>query len=114
MTALARDLAASLSAALTDMPVVVLTGMRQTGKSTLLRTEQSLSHRGYLTLDDFAQLQAARLDPEAFLEATNRSPSTRRSVRRSSWLPSSARSFAIGGLAASCSPALPTCRCSEA
>lgn len=68
MTALARDLSNSIAAALADMPVVVLTGMRQTGKSTLLRTEASLARRRYLTLDDFAQLQAARLDPEAFLE----------------------------------------------
>ena len=33
---LARDLIPALLAALADLPVVVLTGMRQTGKSTLL------------------------------------------------------------------------------
>jgi predicted AAA+ superfamily ATPase len=63
----ARDLAPSLLAALADMPAVVLTGMRQTGKSTLLTSTRGLSRRRYTTLDDFAQLQAARADPEGFL-----------------------------------------------
>ena len=67
MTPLSRDLTRSISAALEDLPVVALTGMRQTGKSTLLQTEPALAGRRYLTLDDFAQLQAARLDPEAFV-----------------------------------------------
>ncbi len=65
--ALARDLVPSIVAALDDMPVVVLTGMRQTGKSTLLTTSAGLSERRYITLDDFAQLTAARDDPETFL-----------------------------------------------
>jgi predicted AAA+ superfamily ATPase len=63
-----RDLTTSIAAALDDLPVVVLTGMRQTGKSTLLRSEAALAGRHYLTLDDFAQLQAVRSDPDAFLE----------------------------------------------
>lgn len=64
---LARDLIPALLAALADLPVVVLTGMRQTGKSTLLTSTKSLSGRRYATLDDFAQLEAARADPEGFL-----------------------------------------------
>ena len=67
MTPLARDLIPALSAALDDMPVVVLTGMRQTGKSTLLTSADRLRGRRYATLDDFAQLEAARADPEGFL-----------------------------------------------
>jgi predicted AAA+ superfamily ATPase len=67
MTPLPRELAATLVAALDDMPVVVLTGMRQTGKSTLLTATPSLRLRRYVTLDDFAQLQSARADPEGFL-----------------------------------------------
>jgi len=66
-TPLARDLAPALIAALDDLPVVVLTGMRQTGKSTLLTTTAKLRGRRYVTLDDFAQLEAARADPEAFI-----------------------------------------------
>src|SRR2546425_685033 len=64
---LARDLIPALLAALADLPVVVLTGMRQTGKSTLLTSTKGLSGRRYTTLDDFAQLEAARADPEGFL-----------------------------------------------
>lgn len=65
---LPRDLTSSLIAALDDLPVVVLTGMRQTGKSTLLQSERAFAHRRYLTLDDFALLQAVRADPDAFLD----------------------------------------------
>jgi len=50
-----------------DMPVVVLTGMRQCGKSTLLTHEKALGKRRYVSLDDFAQLEAAKTNPEAFL-----------------------------------------------
>ena len=66
-TTLARDLIPALLAALADLRVVVLTGMRQTGKSTLLTSTKGLSRRRYATLDDFAQLEAARADPEGFL-----------------------------------------------
>jgi predicted AAA+ superfamily ATPase len=62
-----RDLLPSLAAALEDMPAVVLTGMRQTGKSTLLTSAAELAGRRYVTLDDFVQLEAARADPERFL-----------------------------------------------
>ena len=53
--------------ALADMPVVALTGMRQTGKSTFLRQQAELQGRRYVTLDDFAQLAAAKEDPEQFV-----------------------------------------------
>jgi len=46
------------------MPVVVLSGMRQTGKSTLLG---KLSGRRYASFDDFSVLDAARRNPEEFL-----------------------------------------------
>ncbi|MBA4393564.1 MAG: ATPase, partial [Desulfobacca sp.] len=49
------------------MPVVVLTGMRQTGKSTFLQREKGLEKRRYLSLDDFEQLAAAKEDPEGFI-----------------------------------------------
>jgi predicted AAA+ superfamily ATPase len=48
------------------MPAVVLTGARQTGKSTLV--EQLVpGERRYRTLDDFDVRDAARRDPEALL-----------------------------------------------
>lgn len=49
------------------MPVVVITGMRQTGKSTFLQRQPELNNRRYVTFDDFAYLEAARADPDGFL-----------------------------------------------
>ena len=55
--------------ALAGIPVVVVTGLRQSGKSTFLQRERGLAGRRYLTLDDPAQLAAARSDPEAFVRS---------------------------------------------
>ncbi len=62
-----REITPALLHALAHMPVVVLTGMRQVGKSTLLQHQPELARRRYVSLDDFAHLEAARRDPEAFL-----------------------------------------------
>ena len=66
---LSREITARLERALRQLPVVVLSGLRQTGKSTLLQNEIGLA-RGhvYRTLDDFATLAAARANPESLLE----------------------------------------------
>jgi uncharacterized protein len=53
--------------ALKNMPVVVLSGMRQTGKSTLLQNLAPLKKRQYFTFDDYNTLEAARRDPESLL-----------------------------------------------
>jgi len=66
MTPLSRDLVPALVAR-SDMPVVVLTGMRQTGKSTLITTTEGFRKSEVRDLDDFAQLEAARADPEGFI-----------------------------------------------
>lgn len=63
----ARALGRLARAALASMPVVVVTGLRQSGKSTFLQHERGLAGRRYLTLDDPAQLAAARSDPAAFV-----------------------------------------------
>ncbi len=62
-----RDIASAVKDALADMPVVVLTGMRQTGKSTFLQMEPALKKRRYVSFDDFAQLAAAKEDPDGFV-----------------------------------------------
>jgi predicted AAA+ superfamily ATPase len=49
------------------MPVVVVTGMRQTGKSTFLLNEPGLAKRRSVNLDDFAVLEAAASDPDGFV-----------------------------------------------
>ena len=61
-----RALEPILRARLATFPVVVITGARQTGKSTLAR-ELGGEARTYLTLDDYSVLDQARRAPDAFL-----------------------------------------------
>lgn len=63
-----RELSRTLKDALNTMPVVVITGMRQVGKSTLLQSSDFLQSYRYYTLDDFAVLEAAKNRPESLLE----------------------------------------------
>jgi uncharacterized protein len=60
---LPRLAAAAVERALAAMPVVVLMGARQTGKSTLVRTEPLAADRPYVTLDEFDLLAQARTAP---------------------------------------------------
>lgn len=65
---LPREIAPRLERALQLLPVVVLSGLRQTGKSTLLQNEPAiLRGHTYRTLDDFAILAAAKANPESLL-----------------------------------------------
>ena len=68
-----RSITPAILEALSDIPVVLLTGARQTGKSTLaqwLAEEVHPAH--YITLDDAAVLAAARSDPTGFLADLDR------------------------------------------
>jgi len=49
------------------MPVVAITGMRQTGKSTFLREQPELKGRKYISHDDFAYPAAAKENPDQFV-----------------------------------------------
>lgn len=60
---------ASLDERLAVMPAVVMTGSRQTGKSTLAR-DPGLSGRRYFSLDDLDVLDAARRDPQSLVGGT--------------------------------------------
>ena len=62
---LPRFAAESLERALGVMPVAVLTGARQTGKSTLARMHPTGADRSYFTLDDFGVLEQAQREPDA-------------------------------------------------
>lgn len=66
MKTLPRLVDDALAARLRVMPAVVLTGARQTGKSTLVE-KLVPGDRRYRSLDDFDVRDAARRDPEALL-----------------------------------------------
>lgn len=62
---IARFIRPHVASALEQFPVVVLTGARQVGKTTLARW--ILPDATYVTLDDPARAAAARLSPDSFL-----------------------------------------------
>ena len=75
---LSRAVSGTLGAMMRVMPVVVVTGARQTGKSTLARAVGRAAHAGgqepsapdarrYLSLDDLDVLDLARRDPDALV-----------------------------------------------
>jgi len=67
-----REIRSIASRALKTMPVVVITGMRQTGKTTFLQNDPLFKKLGYISLDDFATLQTALSQPEALLASDDR------------------------------------------
>jgi hypothetical protein len=86
---LPRLVTRSLGDRLSVMPAVVVTGARQTGKSTLAQ-ELAPSGRRYFSLDDLDVVDAARRDPEALLggaqpvtlDEVQREPDLLRAVKR--------------------------------
>lgn len=60
-----RDVELVIKEAARQFRVVVLTGARQTGKSTLLRHLFNKTHR-YVTFDNPRDLKLAQEDPEFF------------------------------------------------
>jgi predicted AAA+ superfamily ATPase len=65
---LERLLAPVLGRALRSSPVVVVSGARQTGKSTLV---EGLARRTYVTLDDIDVLERAEREPDALLRSSD-------------------------------------------
>ncbi len=57
--------------ALSDTPVVLITGPRRAGKTTLVR-KMGEAGRTYITLDDQTALEAARTDPSGFIRGLDR------------------------------------------
>lgn len=66
---LPRSIAPAIRAAMRTMPVVVVTGARQTGKSTLVHHLLPGARMRYLTLDDYDTLDRIRREPAALLQA---------------------------------------------
>lgn len=52
----------------TEYPVVLVTGPRQVGKTTMLRKLMEHTDRGYVSLDDLHERSLAKSDPELFLQ----------------------------------------------
>lgn len=87
---LPRRLERTVEEALAEFPVVVLSGARQTGKTTLVRHFSGAPHRTYLTLDDLRVLDRAQREPDALLaeapdltlDEVQRVPDLLRAVKR--------------------------------
>lgn len=69
---LARILEPGVTEALRRFPVVVVSGARQTGKTTLVRTSAISKGRTYRSLDDYDVLERARAQPDALLQDADR------------------------------------------
>ena len=67
MTYHKRDIAPAVEAGLKEMPVVIVTGLRQAGKSTFLQNDSFLRNRKYYTLDDFETLERVKRNPESLI-----------------------------------------------
>ncbi|MBI2061972.1 MAG: ATP-binding protein [Nitrospirae bacterium] len=67
-----RLLVPALERAMKSMPVVVISGMRQAGKTTLVRMDPLFKGRAFVSLDDLAHLEAARRNPEDFVRRAER------------------------------------------
>jgi len=67
-----RNITEKLLEALSDTPVVMLHGARQTGKSTLVQAlAKPENPRSYITFDNASMLAAAGEDPDGFLAGLN-------------------------------------------
>lgn len=66
-----RNLTSLLTEAVSDTPVVLLNGARQTGKSTLVLQALPASFR-YATLDEATVLAAVRSDPDEYVRSSER------------------------------------------
>jgi len=67
-----RYLGNILKTVIEEIPVVILTGARQVGKSTILQNEFSSDDWKYLTLDNFDVLEQAEEDPVGLISNYNK------------------------------------------
>ena len=63
-----RNLENVVSQVTKEYPVVLVTGPRQVGKTTMLKKLMEGTDRGYVTLDDLNERALAKTDPELFIQ----------------------------------------------
>ena len=63
-----RFIQSSIEEAIMHFPVVLLTGPRQIGKSTILYNSFLAKGFNYVSLDDSLELMMAKSDPKSFLD----------------------------------------------
>lgn len=63
-----RSLEAVVAEVTGQYPVLLLTGPRQVGKTTMLQKMMEGTSRGYVSLDDLTERTLAKTDPELFLQ----------------------------------------------
>lgn len=68
MTYIKRNLEKVVNQATKEYPVVIVTGPRQVGKTTMLQKLMEGTDRAYVTLDDLSERNLAQTDPELFLQ----------------------------------------------
>ena len=68
MNYIKRNLENVVSQVTKEYPVVLVTGSRQVGKTTMLQKLMDGTERGYVTLDDLNERNIAKTDPELFLQ----------------------------------------------
>ena len=68
MKYISRNLETVVSQLTKEYPVVLLTGPRQVGKTTMLKKLMENTNRGYVSLDDLNARNLAKSDPELFLQ----------------------------------------------
>lgn len=68
MNYISRNLEIVVCQVTKEYPVVLVTGPRQVGKTTMLQTLMEGTDRGYVSLDDLTERNIAKTDPELFLQ----------------------------------------------
>ena len=68
MKYITRNLENVVNQVVKEYPVVLVTGPRQVGKTTMLQKLMEGTKRSYVTLDDLHERNIARTDPELFLQ----------------------------------------------
>lgn len=68
MNYISRNLETVVKQVTEEYPVVLVTGPRQVGKTTMLQKLMENTDRGYVSLDDLNERSIAKSDPELFLQ----------------------------------------------